>query len=92
MQDAMWICNGKISAHITSYRTAFNEFPIVCLIIFYFWSSLGRVEFFKHIHYSKFYIDFFASNIKPTDYYELFELSLHSKGHRNRMALFPQSL
>lgn len=79
MKVALWICRGKKSTHITSHRTDFNEFPIVCLInfTFYFCLSLGRIEFLKHIHYSDFYIDFFVSDIKPMDYYEPFELCYH---------------
>lgn len=64
----------------------------IYLFFFSFCSSLGRVEFIKHINYSEFYIDFFISNNKPMDYYELFELTFFSKSQRNHIALFPQSL
>lgn len=94
MKVAKWMCSVMISAYMTSHRTEITEFPVVYLInfTFYFCSSLGRVEFLKHINYLEFYIGFFVSNIKPIDYYELFELPVCSKGQGNRMALFLQSL
>lgn len=67
--------------HFPQNRFQWIPNSVVCLInfTFYFWLSLGRIEFLKHIHYSDFCIDFFffVSDIKPTDYYEPFELAYH---------------
>lgn len=84
----MWIYSGKIPAHITSQRTEFSEFPIVYMIKLIFLPiSVGRIEILKYIHYLEFYIDFFASNIKPMDDYELFELAFCSKGQWYHMTI-----
>lgn len=48
---------------------------------------MGRIEILKYIHYLEFYIDFFASNIKPMDDYELFELAFCSKGQWYHMTI-----